>query len=79
MKFKILRWFHYQHLPANMQEVSKACHDLAHMMANRYLRGSEEVMAELQAGLRHLLEAKDCFVRAERAAMGGEPEAKPPY
>lgn len=54
----ILRFFEYEHLPAGLQEVSKPFCDLAHEMAARF-EG-----AELTAGLRKLLEAKDCVVRA---------------
>jgi len=56
---RMLQFFSYSHLPESLQEVSKPCCDLAHTMA--------EVLpmdAETTAGLRKLLEAKDCFVRA---------------
>ena len=55
----ILRWFTYEHLLPAMKGDSKAVCDLAFEMADRMDDG-----AELRAGLRHLLEAKDCFVRA---------------
>lgn len=55
----VLRFFAYQHLPAVLQEISKPLHDLAWAMA-RKLPGDPE----LTAGLRKLLEAKDCLVRA---------------
>lgn len=56
----LLRFFEYEHLPANLQEVSKAFHDLAWDVATAYnLEGPE-----LTAGLRKLLESKDCMVRA---------------
>lgn len=58
----ILEFFKYDHLPLHMQEVSKPICDLAHEMAAN-LTGPE-----LTAGLRKLLEAKDCLVRAELAA-----------
>ncbi len=54
----ILRFFEYDHLPAHLQEVSRPFHQLAHLCAER-LAGPE-----LTAGLRKLLEAKDCIVRA---------------
>jgi NAD(P)H-dependent FMN reductase len=54
----ILRYFEYNHLPANLQVVSKPFHTLAHGLAES-LDGPE-----LTAGLRKLLEAKDCMVRA---------------
>lgn len=55
----ILRYFAYDHLPeGQLRQTSIACHGIAHLMAD-HLTGPE-----LTAGLRHLLEAKDCFVRA---------------
>lgn len=54
----ILRHFAYDHLPAHLQEISQPICELAHDMASR-LSGPE-----LTAGLRKLLEAKDCMVRA---------------
>jgi hypothetical protein len=54
----ILAHFSYEHLPPHLQEVSKPICDQARTMA-RMLDGPE-----LTAGLRKLLEAKDCFVRA---------------
>lgn len=56
----ILKYFSYQHLPAGRpREASELCHDMANVMAQRIPES-----AELTAGLRKLLEAKDCFVRA---------------
>ena len=56
----ILKFFEYQHLPAHLAETSRPFHDLAHDLArNERLQG-----AELTTGLRKLLEAKDCVVRA---------------
>lgn len=54
----ILRYFDYEHLPTPLREISKACADLAHEMVDYLPDG-----AELRAGLRKLLEAKDAFVR----------------
>lgn len=55
----ILRFFDYDHLPDGpLREASKLCYGLAHVMADT-LDGPE-----LTTGLRKLLEAKDCFVRA---------------
>lgn len=54
----ILRYFEYEHLPTHLQVVSQPFHNLAHDMAMR-LDGPE-----LTVGLRKLLEAKDCCVRA---------------
>lgn len=55
----LLRYYEYDHLPPSLQAVSQPCHALAHEMADEL--GDS---AELTAGLRKLLEAKDCFVRA---------------
>lgn len=55
----ILPFFEYAHLPPNLGAVSKPIGDLAHSMADTLPQN-----AELTAGLRKLLEAKDCFVRA---------------
>lgn len=53
--------FGFAHLPEGpLRETSKACHALAEEMIDRLPDGPE-----LTAGLRKLLEAKDCFVRAE--------------
>lgn len=57
---EILRYFDYGHLPPELQEISKPFHDLAHLMA----RSGDMKADEVKAGLRKLLEAKDCFVRA---------------
>lgn len=55
--------FAYDHLPERLQVVSKQFHDLAEAMIN-----SLPSNPETSAGLRKLLEAKDCFVRAGFAA-----------
>ena len=55
----LLRWFDYEHLSGSPREVSMACADLACDLA-----AALPDSAELSAGLRKLLEAKDCFVRA---------------
>lgn len=57
----LMRFFSYQHLPEGvLRDTSQRCHDLAYeMFGDDNLDG-----AELTTGLRKLLEAKDCFVRA---------------
>lgn len=55
----LLRYFEYAHLPEHLQAVSKPCADLAATLVDVLPDGPE-----LTAGLRKLLEAKDCFVRA---------------
>ena len=56
----VLKFFEYEHLPEHLQEISKPLCDLAHEMAE-----SLPENAEVTVGLRKLLEAKDCFVRAK--------------
>lgn len=55
----IMRFFDYQHLPEHLQRVSRDLCDVA-----RKLDEQLPASAEKSAGLRKLLEAKDCFVRA---------------
>ncbi len=57
--YPILKFFGFAHLPENLRPTSKLHHDLAFTMSDQQPRG-----AETAAGLRKLLEAKDCFVRA---------------
>jgi len=62
----ILKYFEYAHLPPHLQKVSKPMYDLAHLMDETLPDGAEK-----SAGLRKLLEAKDCFVRT---ALETKPE-----
>jgi len=55
---EIMKYFKYDHLPEKLQAISKPFGDLAQEM-NENLPDN----AEKSAGLRKLLEAKDCFVR----------------
>ncbi|MEU0807353.1 hypothetical protein [Streptomyces sp. NPDC005970] len=55
----IVRYFEYEHLPADLQTVSRLFHDLAQDLLDILPDGPE-----LTACLRRLLEAKDCAVRA---------------
>jgi hypothetical protein len=55
----ILQFFSYSHLPEHLQKVSRPFYEIAETMALE-LNDSPELVA----GLRKLLEAKDCFVRA---------------
>lgn len=54
-----LRFFTWEHLPPDLQAVSRPCGDLAEHMAREL-----PVCAETTAGMRLLLQAKDCFCRA---------------
>ena len=60
-----LRWFDFEHLPPHLQEVSAPIGEAAAKMAEVLLPGRER-----SAGLRKLLEAKDCFVRAKLEQEG---------
>lgn len=73
MANRMMQWFKYEHLPAALQEPSKACAELAAEMDITL-----EESAEKTAGLRKLLEAKDCFVRAkiETTALRGAHQEK---
>lgn len=55
----ILKYFEYSHLPPHLQDISKPICELAMNM-----EATLPPCAETSAGLRKLLEAKDCFVRA---------------
>lgn len=56
--YPITKYFKYDHLPEPLQKISKPFSELANDMAK------SPASAETAAGLRKLLEAKDCFVRA---------------
>lgn len=56
----IMKYFSWAHLPAHLQEVSAPIGELADKMETTIPDGPEK-----SAGLRKLLEAKDCFVRAK--------------
>lgn len=56
---RILKFFSFDHLPAQLQIISKPIHDLAVKMDEELPESAEKTV-----GLRKLLEAKDCFVRA---------------
>lgn len=55
----LLKFFTYEHLPRHLQTVSMHMSNVAFEMVAVLSDGPE-----LTAGLRKLLEAKDCFVRA---------------
>ena len=54
----IMRFFRWQHLPPHLQTTSRPFGELAEQM-----HAELQPSAERAAGLRKLLEAKDCFVR----------------
>lgn len=59
MASPIMKHFAFAHLPAHLQAVSKPIGELAQRMDEDLADGAEK-----SAGLRKLLEAKDCLVRA---------------
>lgn len=59
MKDRMMQFFAYAHLPPHLQAVSKPFGDLAQQMVDDLPANPERT-----AGLRKLLEAKDCAVRA---------------
>lgn len=58
-----MKFFKYEHLPEHLQKVSKPFGELAEKMNAELPDGAEK-----SAGLRKLLEAKDCMVRASMEA-----------
>ena len=56
---QIMKYFEYEHLPEKLQEISKPFCVLAKQMHDELTESDEKT-----AGLRKLLEAKDCLVRA---------------
>jgi hypothetical protein len=54
-----MRYFESDHLPDGLSDVSTRCRVLAEWMDQMLVDSPEK-----SAGLRKLLEAKDCFVRA---------------
>tara|TARA_Y100001949_G_scaffold173344_1_gene178765 strand:- start:1552 stop:1749 length:198 start_codon:yes stop_codon:yes gene_type:complete len=59
MTSPVLKYFKYSHLPDRLKAVSKPISDLAHELDEALPDGPEK-----STGLRKLLEAKDCMVRA---------------
>ena len=59
MASPLLKYFAYAHLPQKLQEVSRPIGDLAAFVDAKLPDGPEKTV-----GLRKLLEAKDCLVRA---------------
>jgi hypothetical protein len=61
---RMMRHFDYRHLPPDLQEISMMVGELAYRMIHELPE-----CAETTTGLRKLLEAKDCFVRAKTEAL----------
>lgn len=60
MTNRLMKWFEFSHLPADLQTVSAPIYTLAATLDAELPEGAEKT-----AGLRKLLEAKDCLVRAK--------------
>ena len=59
MSSNVIQYFSYEHLSGRLREVSQSIAELAEKMETEL-----PDCAEKSAGMRKLLEAKDCFVRA---------------
>ena len=59
MATNTIKFFEYEHLPIELQKISKPICELAILMEDMLPDNAEK-----SAGMRKLLEAKDCFVRA---------------
>jgi len=57
---RMLQFFAYEHLPAHLQAISKPFGELAQHIVATLPQNPERTV-----GLRKLLEAKDCIVRAQ--------------
>jgi len=60
MNDRMLQFFEYKHLPEHLQEISKPFGEMAQHICDTLPSNPERT-----AGLRKLLEAKDCIVRAK--------------
>lgn len=73
MQRYIMQFFEYKHLPGHLQIISKPICEMAHALNMTLPDGPEK-----WAGMRKLLEAKDCFVRANVAnPVVPTPDSKP--
>lgn len=61
---RLIRFFKHEHLPAYLQPAAHVCAGVADWIVHNIPDGPERT-----AGLRKLLEAKDCFVRAVLEGM----------
>ena len=60
MTDRMMQFFAYEHLPPHLQEISRPFGEMAKQIVETL-----PANAERTAGLRKLLEAKDCIVRAK--------------
>lgn len=56
---RLQKWLRHDHLPPHLGAVVQPIHALAHELDMALSEGPEKT-----AGMRKLIEAKDCFVRA---------------
>lgn len=56
----VTQYFTFEHLPSHLRPVSQACAELVTKILNEIPEDSPE----LTMGIRKILEAKDCLVRA---------------
>ena len=61
MNNRMLRWFQTEHIREPLRDVAEACREFAIEMDRDLPEGPEKT-----TGLRKLLEAKDCFLRAKQ-------------
>lgn len=66
-----LRYFDFAHLPPHLQAVSRPIGELAQLLEAQLPDGPEK-----SAGMRKLLEAKDCFVRCMLPAVPAQEFAR---
>jgi hypothetical protein len=57
---RLMKFFQYAHLPEHLQAISKEYCEIAEWSVRNVTPGPERTV-----GLRKLLEAKDCMVRAQ--------------
>lgn len=69
MSYPILQFFAHEGMPDELVEVCLPAAHLARAMATEL-----PVCEETNAGLRKLLEARDCFIRAALLKMASDPE-----
>lgn len=69
-----MKYFAYAHLPPNLQDVSRPVGQLAERMLQTL-----PACPEKDAGMRKLLEAKDCFVRAALEMPKSDAPQLPPH
>ena len=67
---RLLTYFASAHLPAHLQRVVTPCSDLAYQLVEMLESVDQAAADEVTVGLRKLLEARECFMRAAEAQGG---------